>query len=362
MKLKFSFTMIFRSSRIHIKPGRKFFSTKTSQPNGKSNDYIGRPNAHFFRYAGLPTFMGVDFNPKISDLASSGADIAFVGVPYDGGVTNRPGTRHGPRELRNNSSLTRGIHSQYRFDPFDLCKIVDCGDVNFNSVFNHEKVVSDISRTFQQIAATGTIPIAAGGDHSITYPILKGLLSSSSSSSFSKPVGIIHIDAHTDTWSAWQDSKFHHGSPFYLGIEEGLIDPKRMIQIGIRGSQNIDDGWKYCEDNGIRVITIEEFEEIGVDNAIAEARRVIGNQPCYLSFDIDALDPSCAPGTGTPECGGFTTREVMKLLRGFRGLDFIGADLVEVSPPFDHGAMTSIAGVTVMYEQLCLIADQLSHK
>lgn len=300
------------------------------------------------RFTGVATFMMRPFQATPDDL-----DIAIAGVPYDGGVTNRPGARHGPREIRNASSMTRKIHPVTGVDPYSLTRIADVGDVPFSAIHDIVKSNDEITAFFKRIVAAGAIPLAAGGDHSISFPILRAV-------GADRPVGLIHIDAHTDTWDVFHGSKFHHGAPFRLAVEAGVIDPKRTIQIGIRGAQNFTDGWDYSRDSGMRVIFMHEAEEIGIDAIIAEARRVVGDGPVYLSFDIDALDPAQAPGTGTPEIGGFTSREAQRILRGLRGLDFAGADLVEVSPPFDHAQITALAGATLMYEILCLLAERAS--
>lgn len=208
----------------------------------------------------------------------------------------------------------------------------------------------DIRNFYQQLASAGVCPLSAGGDHSITYPILKGL-------NQGEPFSLIHIDAHTDTWDVFKGSKFHHGGPFRRATEDGLIDPKRTIQIGIRGAQNTTEGWDFSINSGMRVVFMEEFTERGVDAIVAEARRVAGTGPTYLSFDIDALDPAFAPGTGTPEIGGLTTVQALALLRGLHGLQFIGGDVVEVAPPFDPSGNTALVGATLMYEILCLLAQ-----
>ena len=195
------------------------------------------------------------------------------------------------------------------------------------------------------------IPLSAGGDHSITYPIFKGIASDG-------PVGMVHIDAHTDTWGEIWGSKFHHGSPFRLAVEDGLLDPKRTIQIGIRGAQNFMDGIDFSLDSGMRVVFMEDFFEMGVKEVIKEALMIVGDGPTYISFDVDGLDPVFAPGTGTPEVGGITTIEAQTLLRGLKGLDFIGADVVEVAPPFDQTGNTALVGATMMYEILCLLTDR----
>jgi guanidinopropionase len=302
------------------------------------------------RFTGIATFMMQPLQTKLEGL-----DIAIAGVPYDGGVTNRAGTRHGPREIRNASSMTRRIHPLTGIDPYALARIADVGDVPFSTILDIAKSNDDITAFFARMVAAGVIPLAAGGDHSISFPILRAI-------GAERPVGLIHIDAHTDTWDAFHGSKFHHGGPFRLAVEAGVIDPKRTIQIGIRGAQNFTDGWDYSNETGMRVIFMHEADEIGPDAIVAEARRVVGDGPVYLSFDIDALDPAHAPGTGTPEIGGFTPREAQRIIRGLRGLNFVGADLVEVSPPFDHAQVTALAGATLMYEILCLLAEKAASK
>lgn len=298
------------------------------------------------RYQELATFMRAPHVPSLHDV-----DIAMYGVAYDGGVTNRPGARHGPREIRNQSSLMRAINHATRVNPFELCSVADVGDVRFSQVYDNAAVNDDIEAFVGRIVAAGAMPLAAGGDHSITYPVFKALATPDA------PIGMIHIDAHTDTWGPFRGEKFHHGSPFRLACDEGLLDPERTIQIGIRGAQNWADGWDYSAAKGMRVIFIEEFTDLGVEAVIAEARRVVGTGPTYLSFDVDGLDPVYAPGTGTPEVGGITTREALQFLRGLGGLNFIGGDVVEVSPPFDPSGNTALVGATLMYEILCLLAE-----
>ena len=300
------------------------------------------------RYMEIATFMRT---PRITDLKDF--DIAMIGVPYDGAVTNRPGARHGPREIRNSSSMMRSIHHVTRINPYELCRIGDAGDVPFTSVYDVEAAHRDISRTFTRLHDAGVVPLAAGGDHSVTLPILRALATDG-------PVGVIQVDAHTDTWDAFMGSKFNHGTPFRRAAEENLLDPKRTVQIGIRGAQNASVGWDFSVASGMRVIFIEEFAKLGVDAVAAEARRIVGDGPTYISFDIDSLDPVYAPGTGTPEIGGLTTLEAQTLLRGFRGMKLIGADVVEVAPPYDPSGNTALAGATLMYELLCLIAETVA--
>lgn len=297
------------------------------------------------RYTEIPTFMRTPHESRLDDL-----DIAIVGVPFDGGVTNRPGARHGPREIRNMSSLTRSIHHVTRVNPYELCRIADVGDVRFTNVYHLDEAIKNVEGFYRKLHAAGVIPLSAGGDHSITYPIFKAIAAH-------KPIGLIHIDAHTDTWDEFLSSRVHHGAPFRRAVEDGLLDPQRTVQIGIRGAQTTSDGWDYAVEKGMRIIFIEEFIQTGVEGVIAEARRVVGEGPTYISFDIDSLDPVYAPGTGTPEIGGLTTREAQALLRGLRGLNLIGADVVEVAPPFDPTGNTALVGATIMYEILCLLAE-----
>ena len=306
-------------------------------------EYVGNLEP---RYSGIPTFMRTPHAKSLKDI-----DIGLIGVPYDGGVTNRAGARHGPREIRNQSSLMRTIHHINRVSPFDIASIADLGDVSFSEPFNHQTVNQDIAEFFRLVKSSGVIPLSVGGDHSITYPIFKGIANDG-------PIGMIHIDAHTDTWGEIWGSKFHHGSPFRLAVEDGLLDPKRTIQIGIRGAQNFMDGIDFSMDSGMRVVFMEEFFEVGVKEIIKEALKVVGDGPTYLSFDVDGLDPVFAPGTGTPEVGGITTIEAQALLRGLKGLNLIGADVVEVAPPFDQTGNTALVGATMMYEILCLLADR----
>lgn len=297
------------------------------------------------RYAEIATFMRAPLAASLDEV-----DIALVGVPTDLGVTNRPGARHGPREIRNASSLMRAFNIGMRLNPYELCRIADVGDVRFSSRYDLPMQIRDIAYYYQRIRAAGVIPVSAGGDHFITYPILKGLVTDA-------PVGLIHVDAHTDTWGEVFGSKFTHAAPFRLATDDGLIDPKRTIQIGIRGGQNYMDGIEYSEKAGMRVVFMEEFARLGVDGVIAEARRVVGKGPVYLTFDVDGLDPVYTPGTGTPEVGGISTLEAQRLLHGLRGLHYIGGDVVEVAPPYDPSGNTALVGASMMFEILCLIAE-----
>ena len=313
---------------------------KKKRPDGDENNPMSEP-----RFAEIATFMRA---PLVESLDN--VDIGLIGVPTDLGVTNRPGARHGPREIRNSSSLMRTFNLGMNINPYKLCRIADLGDVSFSQRYDLDKQVEEIESFYQKIIEKNIFPISAGGDHSITYPILKAI-------GKNEPVGMVHVDAHTDTWGEIWGSKFTHGAPFKLAVEAGVLDPKRTIQIGIRGGQNFMDGIEFSQDQGMRVVFMDEFSSLGVDKVIEEARKVVGDGRTYISFDVDGLDPVYAPGTGTPEVGGITTLEAQQLLRGLKGLNLIGGDVVEVAPPFDNTGNTALVGATMMFEILSLIAD-----
>ncbi len=313
--------------------------------NGFNYNPISAP-----RYTGITTFMRT---PLVCD--PSELDITLIGVPFDRGAENRPGQRYGPREIRNMSSLIRTVHHVTRINPYKLCRVADTGDVPFTNAFHIESSHADIAEFYRRVHAVGTVPLSAGGDHSISLPILRAI-------AIDRPVGMVHIDAHTDTCDEELGSRFTHGTTFRRAVEEGLLDPKRTVQIGIRGAQNTEEGWIFSLESGMRVIFMEEFTKLGVEAVIAEARRVVGNGPTYVSFDIDSIDPAFAPGTGTPEVGGITTIESQALLRGLRGLFLIGGDVVEVSPPYDPLGNTALVGATMMYEILCILAEGVARR
>jgi guanidinopropionase len=302
------------------------------------------------RFGGIATFMRL---PCFADPAD--VDIGLVGVPWDGGTTNRPGARHGPRQMRDMSTLMRRVHHVSGIAPYELARIGDLGDTPVNPA-SIDDSLSRIEAFYARLHKAGVIPLSAGGDHLVILPILRAIAAK-------RPLGVVHFDAHSDTWDTYfGDHKYTHGTPFRRAIEEGLLDPKRTVQIGIRGSLYGNDDMKWAYDQGIRVITIEEYFELGVEKVIAEARRVVGDQPTYVSFDVDGLDPVYAPGTGTPEIGGYSAHEAQRMIRGLRGLDLVGADVVEVSPPFDPGGGTALVGVTMMWELMCLLAEGVARR
>jgi guanidinopropionase len=302
------------------------------------------------RFGSIPTFMRL---PHLRD--PSQLDIALIGVPWDGGTTNRAGARHGPREIRNMSSFMRKVHHVSRIAPYELARVADLGDAPVNPIDLMDSLAR-IEKFFAKVHAGGCIPLSAGGDHLVTLPIFRAIAAK-------RPIGMIHFDAHSDTNDRYfGDNMYTHGTPFRRAVEEGLLDPKRVVQIGIRGSIYSADDMVFAENSGMRVIYMEEFTKLGVEKVVKEARRVAGRGPTYISFDVDGLDPVYAPGTGTPEIGGMTTLEAQHVLRGLQGLDLIGGDVVEVSPPFDPSGNTALVGATIMFEILCLLADGVGRR
>lgn len=302
------------------------------------------------RFAGVPSFMRLPVESDYTKL-----DIALIGVPWDGGTTNRAGARHGPREIRNMSSLIRRINHATGLAPFELCRIADAGDTPVNPI-SVPDTLDRVHGFFKEIVKAGVVPLSAGGDHLITLPIMRAVAAR-------WPVGMVHFDAHSDTTDSYfGGEKYTHGTPFRRAVEEGLLDPKRTVQIGIRGALFDAGDMDFARDSGMRIITIEEFYDLGIDAVIAEARRVVGDGPTYVSFDVDGLDPVYAPGTGTPEIGGFTTHEAQRMIRGLQGLDLVGGDVVEVAPPFDPSGNTALVGATMMFEILCILAHAVDQR
>jgi agmatinase len=297
-------------------------------------------------YSGIPTFLTAPYlpidpeNPDFGDL-----QVAMVGVPMDLGVTNRTGSRFGPRALRTIERIGPYNHVLDCAPTHEL-RVADIGDVPFASRYRLEQSHDDIERHINRIVDAGVVPLSVGGDHSISHPILKAVGKHG-------PVGMIHIDAHCDTGGAFDQTKFHHGGPFRNAVLDGVLDPTRTIQIGIRGSAEYL--WEFTYESGMTVIHAEEVPAMGIQAVIAKALAIVGDGPTYLSFDIDSLDPAFAPGTGTPEVGGLTTREVLEILRGLKGVNLVGGDVVEVAPQYDSTTNTAHAGAQVLFEILSLM-------
>lgn len=292
-------------------------------------------------YAGFPTLL----DAPIADTVD-GLDVALIGVPMDLGVTNRPGARFGPRALRAIERIGPYNHA-LDVTPFRELRCADIGDVPFGSRYDLEQSIDEIEAFYRPIVAAGVRTLSAGGDHSVTHPILKAL-------GHERPVGCIHIDAHCDTSGAFEGAKFQHGAPFRHAVLDGVLDPERTIQIGIRGAAEYL--WEFSYESGMTVIHAETFTAMGVDAVIAKAHEVVGDGPVYVSLDVDGLDPAFAPGTGTPEVGGLTPREVQALLRGCADLDIVGGDVVEVAPEYDATTNTAQVGAQMLFEILSMMA------
>lgn len=306
------------------------------------------------RFAGMPTFMRLP-HLDIDAPEIKRVELGVVGVPWDGGTTNRPGPRHGPRQLRDLSTMVRALNPATGINPFILSNCADLGDVSPNPI-DLEDSMDRISTFYKNLKEKEIIPMTAGGDHLVSLPILRGLAASQS-------LAMIHFDAHTDLFDSYFGGfKYTHGTPFRRAIEEELLDPKRVVQIGIRGTAyNLDD-IEWGEAQGVRIVRIEELFDRGIESVMKEAKSIVGQQPTYCSFDIDFVDPSYAPGTGTPEIGGPNTFEAQKSIRGLQGLNLVGADLVEVSPPFDASGGTAWVGASLMFELMCVLSDAIDRR
>lgn len=301
------------------------------------------------RFAGVPTFMRLPNitpdHPKYGDV-----QLGLVGVPWDSGTTNRPGPRHGPRQLRDYSTMIRAMNPVNGINPFATMNCADLGDVGANPS-DIQDAMRQISEFYASVANAGIVPMTAGGDHLVSLPVLRGLAQNG-------PLGMIHFDAHTDLFDTYFGGfKYTHGTPFRRAIEEGLLDPKRVVQIGIRGTAYNTEDIDWGLEQGVTIIRIEEVFERGIPDVMAQARDIVGSSETYCSFDIDVIDPAFAPGTGTPEIGGVTSFQAQQLVRELSGVNLIGADLVEVSPPFDPSGGTGWLGVSIMFELMCMLAQ-----
>jgi len=300
------------------------------------------------RFAGIPTFMRLPHLPR-GDARWADVDVGIIGVPWDSGTTNRPGPRHGPRQLRDASTMIRAEHGVSGVRPFEAMNCADLGDVGPNPA-DIQDSMQRITAFYKDVIAAGILPLTAGGDHLSSLPILRAVAEKA-------PVGMIHFDSHTDLFHSYFDGTMYtHGTPFRRACEEGLLDPKRVIQIGIRGTQYDSEDRDFAKAEGIRIVPIEEFHARGPEDVMAEAREIAGTGATYLSYDIDFVDPTFAPGTGTPEVGGPNSYQALQVVRGLSGVNIVGADLVEVSPPFDASGGTAFLGVSIMFEMLCQIA------
>ena len=296
------------------------------------------------RFQEIATFMRAARAPIAPPL-----EVALVGVPLDLGATYRVGARHGPAGVREASRLIRQVNPATGVKPFELCKVADVGDAPSDPL-DVVHSVALIQAFFEEIHGVGAAPLAIGGDHTVPLPILRAIAKQ-------RPVGLIQFDAHGDVFDDFMGSRINHATFVRRGIEEGLIEPRRSIQIGLRGTRYGADDLDYSRSVGIRVVTIDDYEELGRAKVSAAIREVVGDGPAYLTFDVDGLDPTEAPGTGVPEPGGLSMRDSQVMLRALSGLDVVGGDVCEVAPPLDPSGLTCIAAANLMFEILCLIAS-----
>src|SRR5207248_403054 len=280
---------------------------------------------------------------------SSEIDVALVGVPFDIGVNYRPGARQGPSAVREASRLIRRIHPTSGISPYDICNVADAGDAPVNPL-DFNRSIAMIEAFYQRIHEAGAVPISIGGDHTIPLPILRAIAKG-------RPVGIVQIDSHADTLDTLAETRINHATTFRRGVEEGLIDPKRVIQIGLRGSRFSPDDIKWGQDRGFTCVTFDDFEAMGRARLVEEIDRVTGDGPNYVTIDLDGLEPAWAIGTRVPEIGGLSPREAQVIIRALRGKHLIGGDICEVAPCYDPSGITAVTAANLMWEMLCVITD-----
>tara|TARA_B110000967_G_scaffold130301_1_gene133132 strand:- start:1905 stop:2855 length:951 start_codon:yes stop_codon:yes gene_type:complete len=294
------------------------------------------------RFGGIATMMRLPHVPNAKDL-----DVAFVGVPFDIGTSNRSGARFGPRQIRSESCLIRPYNMATRAAPFDSLQVADIGDVAINT-FNIDKSMAIIESAYDDILAQNCKPLTMGGDHTIALPILRSIAKKYG------PVGIVHVDAHADINDTMFGERIAHGTPFRRAIEEKLVDPKRMVQIGLRATGYAADDFDWPREQGVRVVPAEDCWYKSLKPLMSEVREQLGVGPVYITFDIDGLDPAYAAGTGTPEIGGLTIHQGLEIIRGCRGLEVVGGDLVEVAPAYDTTGNTALTAANLLFEMLCV--------
>ena len=298
------------------------------------------------RFAGPDTFARL---PRLDDVGR--AAVALLGVPFDSGVSYRPGARFGPQALRAGSKLLRPYHPQLDVHPWRVHQVADAGDASANP-FDILEAVGQVERAAREVLTRADRLVVLGGDHTVALPVLRALAAEHG------PVALVHFDAHLDTWDTYFGAPYTHGTPFRRAVEEGLLALESSAHVGIRGPLYSQRDLDQDRELGFAAITTMEVARAGVDSVVDRVRERVGDRPVYLSVDIDVLDPAHAPGTGTPEPGGLTTRELQMILRGLDGLHLVGGDVVEVSPAYDHAELTAVAGANVAYEFLALLAAQ----
>jgi guanidinobutyrase len=303
----------------------------------------------------MPRFAGPGTMMRLPAAASAeGLDAAFIGVPLDIGTSNRAGARFGPRQIRAESALIRPYHMATGAAPFDALQVADLGDVPINT-YSLDKSVAIIEAFYERVLAAGCKPLTLGGDHTIALPILRALARRHG------PVALVHVDAHADVNDEMFGERIAHGTPFRRAVDERLLQGARVFQIGLRGTGYADDDFDWPRAQGFTVVQAHEVWYQSLAPLMARVRATIGDAPCYLSFDIDGIDPAFAGGTGTPEIGGLTVPQALEIVRGCRGLNLVGADLVEVAPPYDTSGNTALLGANLLYEMLCALPG-VSHR
>jgi agmatinase len=309
---------------------------KTPKPHPMPVDALVYP-----RFSGVPTFMRLPHMQEAADL-----DLALIGIPFDGGTTYRPGARFGPRNIRVQSAMIRPWNPVLKANPFEKWRIADFGDLSINPL-SIEDTYQRITEQLGDVLRSGARSVCVGGDHSILLPILRAI------HRHFGPVAFIQLDAHGDTWSGYFGSPHSHGTPVKHAIDEGLIEPGHALQVGLRGQVYSENDFDFAEKHGLRIITSEEFHRGGVELVKRHLKKLRG-RPAYVTLDIDVVDPAFAPGTGTPQVGGLSSAQILDLVRSLKGLSLVGCDLVEVSPPYDNGEITSLLAANLLFELLCL--------
>ena len=312
------------------------------------SDFAPVPGTVLPRFAGIPTFMRLPHVP-LGDPRIGEVEVGLIGAPFDTGTTNRPGARHGPRQVRDASTMIRAEHGMTGMRPFEAMRCADLGDVGPNPA-DIADTLARMETFYDEVAGHGIRPLTCGGDHLCSLPILRALARD-------RPLAMIHFDSHSDLFAGYfGGTRYTHGTPFRRAIEEGLLEPSRVVQIGLRGTAYDTEDREFGRANGVRMIPVEEMFDRGLTDVMAEAREIVGDAETYVSFDIDFVDPAFAPGTGTPEVGGPSSFQALQGVRGLLGVRIAGADMVEVSPPFDPTGATAYLGASVMFELLCVMA------
>jgi agmatinase len=309
---------------------------KKNTPHPKPVDALVYP-----RFSGVPTFMRLPYIPHAEEL-----DLALIGIPFDGGTTYRPGPRFGPRNIRVQSAMIRPWNPVLKVNPFEKWRIGDFGDLSINPL-SIEDTYKRITEQLMAVLQSGARTVCVGGDHSILLPILRAIHRQFG------PVAFVQFDAHGDTWGGYFGSPHSHGTPVKYAVEEGLIAKGFALQVGLRGQVYGEGDFDFARKHGIKIITSEEFHRAGLA-PVRQHLKKFGKRPTYVTFDIDVIDPAFAPGTGTPQVGGLSSAQALELVRSLRGLNLVGCDLVEVSPPYDSQEITSLLAANLLFEMLCL--------